>query len=73
MKYGTYEVVHYNERKDGRVEPAGMERLVLTREEAVELSYSAIVISLSAGINGSRTYIHEGRHAQFDGHLGWIS
>lgn len=73
MRYREYEVVHYNTRSDGRIEPAGMERLVLTREEAVEMSYSAIVVSLDAGIRGSRTYIHEGRHAQFDGHLGWLS
>jgi len=73
MKYGSYQVVHYNARSDGRIEPAGTERLVLSREEAVELSYSAIVISMGEGIGGSRTYIHEGRHAQFDGHLGWLS
>lgn len=73
MKYGTYQVVHYNTRSDGRIEPSGTERVVLSREEAIELSHSAIVISMSEGIGGSRTYIHEGRHAQFDGHLGWLS
>ena len=72
-KYSSYEVVHIRNRKDGRVEPAGRERLVLSREEAIELSYSAIVVSLSQGFGGSATYIFEGKHAQFDGHLGWLS
>lgn len=73
MKYQSYRVVHYRNRPDGRIEPAGSERVVLTREEALELSYSAIVITDAIGIGGSRTAIVEGRHCQFDGHLGWLS
>lgn len=73
MKYGTYEVVHYNTRNDGRIEPAGRERLVLTNEEALAMSFQAIVVSLSEGFSGKPVYLFEGRHAQFDGHLGWIS
>jgi hypothetical protein len=73
MKTSYYQVIHYNQRPDGRIEPAGTERLVLSREEALELSYSAIVVSMGEGIRGSRTFIHEGKHSQFDGHLGWLS
>ena len=72
-KYSSYEVVHVRSRDDGRVEPAGRERLVLSREEAMELSYTAIVVSLAEGFGGKPVYIFEGRHAQFDGHLGWVS
>lgn len=72
-KYASYEVVYVKNREDGRVEPAGRERLVLSHEEAVELSYSAIVVNLSRGFGGNATYIFEGKHAQFDGHLGWLS
>jgi len=72
MKYGSYEVVHYNTRSDGRVEPAGVERLVLSHEEAVELSYMALVV-VGRGSNGKPIVMHEGRHAQFDAHLGWLS
>lgn len=72
-KYSSYEVVYVKNREDGRVEPAGRERLVLTHEEAVELSWDAIVVSLAQGFGGSATYIFEGKHAQFDGHLGWLS
>ena len=73
-RYGRYEVIHYNERPDGRIEPAGRESAVLTTEEAVELSYTAIVVCLSAeGFGGQMTFLHEGKHCQFDGHLGWLS
>ena len=71
--YREYQVVHINERQDGRVEPAGSERVVLTPEEAIELSYTAIVVSLAEGFGGTPTYIFEGKHSQFDGHLGWLS
>lgn len=71
-RYTEYEVVHYNEREDGRVEPAGYERLVLSREEAVELSFMALVV-VGRGSNGKPIVMHEGRHAQFDAHLGWLS
>jgi hypothetical protein len=73
MKYQSYEVVHYNVRSDGRIEPAGIERVVLTREEAIEMSHTAIVLSMSNGIGGKRTAIVEGKHCQFDAHLGWLS
>ena len=73
-KYGRYEVNYYNERNDGRIEPAGKERVVLTREEAVRLSYTAVVVALDAeGFGGSKTVIIEGRHCQFDPHNGWLS
>lgn len=72
-RYNEYQVIHYHQRADGRIEPRGAERVVLSHEEAVELSFSAIVVSLAEGINGARTYIFEGKHAQWDGHLGWIS
>lgn len=73
MKYAGYDIMHYRKRDDGRIEPAGVERLVLSNEEALAMSFTAIVVSLAEGIGGSRTYIHEGKHAQFDGHLGWLS
>lgn len=73
MKYQSYEVVHYNVRNDGRIEPSGTERVVLTREEAIELSHTAIVLNMSEGIGGKRTAIVEGKHMQFDAHLGWLS
>jgi hypothetical protein len=73
MKTRYYQVIHYNQRSDGRIEPAGMERRALTKEEAQALSYSAIVVSLTPGFEGSATYLFQGRHAQFDGHLGWLS
>jgi len=73
MKYQSYEVVHYKVRNDGRVEPAGIERVVLTHEEAIELSHTAIVLNMSEGIGGKRTAIVEGKHCQFDAHLGWLS
>jgi len=72
MKYGSYEVVHYNTRSDGRIEPAGIERLVLSHEEAVELSYMALVV-VGRGSEGNPIVMHEGKHAQFDAHLGWLS
>lgn len=73
-RFGRYEVIHYKKRRDGRIEPAGRERMVLSPEEAVELSYTAIVVCLSAeGFGGSMTLIHEGKHCQFDSHLGWVS
>lgn len=67
MKYATYKVNHINHRKDGRVEPAGSEFLVLTPEEALELSFTAIVVS-NAGF-----VMSEGKHVAFDPHLGWTS
>ena len=73
MRYSSYEVVHYRERADGRIEPAGKERLVLTYEEALELSHTAIVVSLSEGFGGSRTALVSGRHCQFDPRNGWLS
>lgn len=72
MKYNEYQVIHYNVRKDGRIEPAGTEKLVLTREEAVELSFTALVVSRAMGFGGEPIVLHEGKHAQFDGHLGWF-
>ena len=72
MRYREYEVVHYNERSDGRVEPAGFERLVLSEEEARELSFMALVVD-GRGFDGSPIVMHEGRHVQFDAHLGWLS
>lgn len=71
-RYNEYRIVHYNQRRDGRIEPAGTERAVLTREEALALSHEAIVVSFES-FGGKPTYIFEGKHAQFDGHLGWIS
>jgi len=67
-----YEVVYYREREDGRIEPAGHEERVLTPEEALELSWSALVLS-GRGFDGSPIVIHEGKHCQFDAHLGWLS
>ena len=72
-RYNEYQVIHINERSDGRVEQAGTERVVMTYEEALAMSHSAIVVSMERGFGGSATYIFEGRHAQFDGHLGWPS
>jgi len=72
MKYRDYQIIHYRNRSDGRIELSGTERAVLSREEALELSYSAIVMSFES-IGGKPVYIHEGKHAQFDGHLGWTS
>ena len=71
--YENYDVIYYDQRKDGRIEYTGRERRVLTRDEAIELSFSAIVVSLAEGFNGKPIYIHEGKHAQFDAHLGWVS
>jgi len=67
MKYERYSVQHYRKRSDGRVEPAGRETVVLSPSEALELSYSALVVTRSGCV------IHEGRHMQPDVHLGWIS
>ena len=71
-RFKEYEVVYYNERKDGRVEPAGYERRVLSREEAVELSFMALVV-VGRGSKGDPIVMHEGQHMQFDAHLGWVS
>lgn len=71
-RYNEYQIIHYNTRSDGRIEPSGTERVVLTREEAIELSFTAIVVSME-GFGGKPVYLFEGRHAQFDGHLGWLS
>ena len=72
MKYQSYDIVHYRQRNDGRIEPAGRERLVLSREEALDLSYTALVIARE-GFGGSQVVLHEGKHAQYDPHLGWVS
>ena len=73
MKYASYEVHHYNTRNDGRIEPAGVERLVLSHEEAISLSHTAIVVSLAEGFGGSRTALVFGKHCQFDPRNGWVS
>lgn len=65
MKYERYEVHHYTTRADGRVEPAGVETLVLTEREAEELSHMAILVTRS------RSVLHKGRHMQPDMHLNW--
>ena len=67
MKYESYRVNHYKERRDGRIEPAGTEMLVLTREEALELSFTAVVVSRQGFV------MSEGKHVKFDPHLGWTS
>ena len=66
MKYESYKVSYYNKRHDGRVEPAGTETLVLTREEALEMSFAAVVVSRQGFV------ISEGKHVKFDPHLGWV-
>ena len=72
-RYSEYDVIHYNRRKDGRIEPAGRERRVMTNEEAIELSFTALVIAKAMGFGGEPIIMHEGKHAQFDVHLGWVS
>jgi len=67
VKYETYRVHHINHRKDGRVEPAGTEFLVLAPEEALELSFTALVVSRQGFV------MSEGKHVKFDPHLGWTS
>lgn len=70
----TYDVIRYSKRPDGRIEPSGKpERLNLTHDEAMALSHTAVVVSTTSGPNGSRFYIHNGQHAQFDSRLGWLS
>ena len=70
----TYDVINYRKRPDGRIEPLGKpERRNLTRAQAEALSHTAIVISTTSGSDGSRFYIHQGKHARFDSHLGWLS
>lgn len=73
MKYASYRVHHYNRRPDGRIEPTGVERVVLSREEAIALSFTALVVSESEGFGGSQLVLHEGQYRQFDPHLGWTS
>ena len=68
-----YIVIQYDERPDGRIKPSGTEHRELTHEQAIALSNTAIVVSMTSGINGSRTIIHKGKHCQFDSHLGWLS
>ena len=58
-KFASYEVTYYNERRDGRIEPAGRERLVLTREAAIEMSECAIVEVLD-GIRNTGIFIVNG-------------
>lgn len=71
--YSEYKVLHYNARKDGRIEYTGAERLVLTPEEAERMSYTAVVVSKAMGFGGEPIAIVNGKHAQFDMHLGWVS
>ena len=73
MKYPNYDVIYYNVRNDGRIELAGKEERTLSYEQAVKLSYTALVISKKLGFNGEPIGLFEGKHCQFDRHLGWVS
>lgn len=61
MKYTSYEITYFNERKDGRVEPAGRERKVLSREEAIALSDRAAVEVLN-GLQHTGIFIVKGEN-----------